>query len=105
MSELCNRGSTPTNTFRSNLDLRGATLFITYKQGNRTVIEHTGTDVTVTETTISTKLSQQETLRFKDTDGVDIQIRYIFEDGTSDSSNIIHTTVGRILKDGEIAYV
>ena len=97
------RGSTYRNTFKVNLDLREAAVFITYSQ-DEAVIEKTGGDLFVTENEIVTNLTQEETLRFNDCLKVDIQIRYVMPDGTSDSSNIMTTTVGRILKDGVIAY-
>lgn len=97
------RGSTYRNTFKVSLDLREAAVFITYSQDD-VIIEKTGGDLLVTADEIVTNLSQEETLRFNDGLKVDIQIRYVMPDGTSDSSNIMTTTVGRILKDGVIAY-
>lgn len=101
------RGSTPTNTFTVEIDLTGATIFVTYSQRKecgknmRVVVEKTGEDLTVTSTKIITTLTQEETLRFAP-DAVFIQIRYVFPDGTADASNIIQTTVEAILKDGVI---
>lgn len=40
------RGSTPTNTFDVDIDLTGATVFITYTQNNTTVLEKSGDGVT-----------------------------------------------------------
>ena len=97
------RGTTPTNTFNVNVDLREATIFISYYQRGRVVIEKTGDDLTVTENQIETTLTQEETLRLR-TGPVRIQIRYVMEDGMADASNIIETTSEEILKDGEIAY-
>lgn len=97
------RGSTYRNTFKVSLDLRDATVFITYSQ-DEVIVEKTGDDLFISEDEIVTNLSQEETLLFNDGLRVDIQIRYIMPDGTSDSSNIMTTTVGRILKDGVITY-
>lgn len=97
------RGSTPTNIFNVNIDLRGATLYITYKQGGQIIVEKTGSDIFVTETTLTVKLTQEETLRFK-SGSVRIQIRYVRQDGSADASNIIETRAEEILKDGEIVY-
>lgn len=97
------RGSTPTNIFNVNIDLRGAVVYITYKQNGEIVVEKSGDDVVVEETYVSTKLTQKETLRF--TDGVvRIQIRYVRESGQADASNILETRAEEILKDGEIVY-
>lgn len=97
------RGTTPTNTFNVNVDLREATIFISYAQRGRVVVEKTGSDLTVFENRIITSLTQEETLQFRPGD-VRIQIRYIMHDGTADASNIIETTTEEILKDGVIRY-
>lgn len=95
------RGSTPTNTFTVDIDLTGATLFVSYEQMGKVIVEKTGEDLTVTSTSISLSLSQEETLRFKPGE-VLIQIRYVFPSGAADASNIIRTTAERIIKDGVI---
>lgn len=97
------RGSTPLNIFNVNTDLRGAKIYITYKQAGKVILEKTGTDIEVEEDRITTRLTQEETLRFK-VGPVKIQIRYVKEDGTADASNIIETRAEEILKDGEITY-
>lgn len=97
------RGSTPINIFNVNIDLRGATIYVTYKQAGKTIVEKTGADLEVNETQVITHLTQEETLRFK-AGPVKIQIRYVKEDGTADASNIIETKAEEILKDGEITY-
>ena len=97
------RGSTPENIFNVNIDLRDATIFITYKQNGKVIVEKTGEDIEVTEQQLTTHLTQEETLKFK-TGPVRIQIRYVKEDGMADASNIIETRAEEILKDGEITY-
>lgn len=99
------RGSTPINVFKVNIDLTGATVFITYSQLGEVIIEKTGDDVIITEDTISTSLTQEDTLKLMDNQLVEMQIRYIKSNGISDSSNIITASVGKILKDGIIEYV
>lgn len=106
------RGTTPTNTFTLDLDLSAATVFITYGQSGKPIIEKTGEDLTFGTTgsgqeqvyTITVELTQEDTLKFRP-GGVDIQIRYIMADGTADASNIIKTTFDGIIKDGVIEYV
>ena len=101
------RGTTPTNTFSVPIDLSAATVFITYAQSGRTVIEKTGDDLTFDSSDgykIIVELSQQDTLAFK-AGAVEIQIRCVFETGEALASNIIRTTFDRILKDGVIEYV
>ena len=95
------RGSTPTNTFTVDIDLRGATIYVSYEQYSHVVIEKTGSDLTVTATSITLELSQEDTLKFQP-GKVLIQIRYVFPNGQADASNIIKTTFERIIHDGVI---
>ena len=95
------RGSTPTNEFAVNIDLTGATVFVTYRQNGKNIVEKTGDDVTITPTKLTVSLSQEDTLAF--TEGkVEMQIRYVFPGGGADASSIMQTTAERILKDGVI---
>jgi hypothetical protein len=95
------RGTTPTNTFKTNIDLTGATVFLTYSQRGRVVLEKTGDDLEITAEAIVTRLTQKDTLGFDALQKVSIQIRYVFPDGTAGASNIMTASVGEILKDGE----
>jgi len=97
------RGSTPTNVFNVNVDLRNATIYITYKQNNKIIVEKTGDDIQVEQNRLTTSLTQAETLQFS-AGPVRIQIRYVRADGFADASNIIDTRAEEILKDGEISY-
>ncbi len=96
------RGSTPTNTFEVDVDLTNATVFVSYEQQGRTVIEKTGSALSISPDKIVLQLSQEETLSLKPGD-VLIQIRYVFPNGAADASNIIRTTAERIIKDGVIS--
>lgn len=97
------RGSTPTHTFNVNVDLRNATVYVTYSQRGVTIVEKTGEDLTITQTTVALKLTQSETLQFSN-GRVEIQIRYVMADGSADASNIIVADAQKILKDGVITY-
>ena len=97
------RGTTPTNTFKTNIDLTGATVFLTYSQRGRVVLEKTGDDLEISAEAIVTWLTQKDTLGFDALQKVSIQIRYVFPDGTAGASNIMTASVGEILKDGEIS--
>ena len=97
------RGTTPTNTFKTNIDLSGATVFVTYSQLGRPVLEKSGDSLEISEDAVVTRLTQKDTLSFKATKSVNIQIRYVFPDGTAGASNIMTADVGEILKDGEIS--
>lgn len=115
------RGTTPTNTFRTTVDLSSAeVMYITYGQRGETVVEKEKADITFDvpqepgqiknksgseeEPTIysfSVNLTQEETLRFSGTD-VYIQVRARFPGETAIASKVIKTTVQMILKDGVI---
>lgn len=98
------RGSTPTNVFTVPFDLSQATVYISYEQGKRVVVEKTGEDLIFDHSedyTITVNLTQEDTLAFVPGE-VLIQIRYVFPTGDADASNIIRTTAERIIKDGVI---
>lgn len=99
------RGSTPVNVFEVDFDITAASIYITYKQDGKTIVEKHGSDIE-TETTeggcsLTVHLTQEETLSFHYGD-VEIQVRYVFPNGTADASEIIRTRAERILKDGVI---
>lgn len=103
------RGTTPTNTFSLDLDLSAATVYISYAQNGKVVLEKTGDDLTFGTSesgdyTITVELSQEDTLAFVPGRAA-IQIRYVMPNGTADASNIIGTTFDQIIKDGVIEYV
>ena len=105
------RGTTPTNTFRTTVDLSDAeVVYITYGQRGNPVIEKEKADITFgtpqdetgqTVYTFTVQLTQEETLRFVDSD-VYIQIRARFPGATAIASKIIKTSVEMVLKDGVI---
>lgn len=96
------RGTTPTNVFRTDVDLENASvLFVSYKQNGKVVLEKSLEDVSVKRTLVTVNLTQKETLLFQD-GIVTIQIRAKFPDNTAIASNLIRTTAEEIVKDGEI---
>ena len=96
------RGTTPTNVFRTDVDLENASvLFGSYKQNGKVVLEKSLEDVSVKKTLVTVNLTQKETLLFQD-GIVTIQIRAKFPDNTAIASNLIRTTAEEIVKDGEI---
>lgn len=96
------RGTTPTNVFRTDVDLENASvLFVSYKQNGKVVLEKSLEDVSVKKTLVAVNLTQKETLLFQD-GIVTIQIRAKFPDKTAIASNLIRTTAEEIVKDGEI---
>lgn len=98
------RGTTPINTFTTDISLVGAeVIFLTYQQGGETVIEiPKGERMTVTEDSISVQLTQEETLRLDKNRKVKMQIRAGFADGNRVACDVMEAKVEEILKDGEI---
>lgn len=99
------RGTTPKHIFEVDRDLSDASvMFITYRQNGKNVVEKSLSDILVEPDQLTVELTQEDTLKFKgnDNDLVEIQIRVGFSDGARIASDIITTTAGRILKDGEI---
>ena len=96
------RGTTPTNVFRTDVDLSNASvLFITYKQGGKLVLEKSIEDVQIEKKNLIVELSQKDTLLFSE-GIVTIQIRAKFPDGSTVASSLVRTSTSEILKDGEI---
>lgn len=96
------RGTTPTNIFRTDVDLTNASvLFITYKQNGKVVLEKTIDDVSIHGEMVEVRLSQRETLLFSE-GIVTIQIRAKFQDDSVIASSLIRTSAREILKEGEI---
>lgn len=96
------RGTTPTNTFTTNLDLSTAeVIYITYQQNGQDIIEKNINDITFGEGSLSVELTQEDTLKLSDRE-VLIQIRAKFSNGKAVASNIIKTPAKMILKDGVI---
>lgn len=99
------RGTTPTFTFTTDMDLTGANvLYVSFMQNERVIVEKNISDAEISAGKVVVKLQQGDTLRFdKDTSRpVSIQIRAGFPDGSRVASNIMTTSADRILKDGEI---
>ena len=101
---LC-RGTTPTHSFTLPYELKDvevSALYITYRQGGRTVLEKTLSEASVQDGVITTDLNQKDTLAFQDAGTVQIQIRLRTAAGDALASDIISVDVGRVLKDGVI---
>lgn len=115
------RGTTPIHTFEVDIDLNHiVALYVTYKQGKKIILEKSLEDedsivLNPEEKTISVKLSQEDTLKFKDKNWtylypnlnssdtmVKVQIRLKYVNGVALASNIMLLDVTEILKEGEI---
>lgn len=99
------RGTTPTHTFCTDLDMTDAeVIYVTYQQNGKTVLEKTREDVEVDGNKVIVKLTQEETLLFERRRDIPvrIQIRARWALGNAVASNIIETTAKEILKEGVI---
>ena len=100
---MIRRGTTPTHVFNTSLDLTGATkLYITYAQRGANLIEKDLEDCTVTSSSVTVVLTQEESLKLDPKSEVEIQIRALISGDVAVASNIIKTEAGKILKGGVI---
>jgi hypothetical protein len=67
------------------------------------VIEKTMGDCVLSGTTVQTTLTQSETLALDEESKLEVQMRFVFTDGSVDATNIVKDKVKKILKDGEIS--
>lgn len=97
------RGTTPTVEFELPMEVNTLSqLYVTFCQGGISRIEKTLADCVAAGTVLSTRLTQEETLRLNDKKPVEIQLRVKTMHGEVLASEIIEVTVERILKDGVI---
>ena len=100
------RGTTPRITFDVPFDPTIAKrIWITFAQNTKEVFTVTENDCILTDKTVTITLSQEQTLALNSNSNVNIQMRVSFANGEKDealASDIVTTTVQRILKDGEI---
>lgn len=97
------RGTTPTLTFNLPFDASNIkTAWVTFSQFNVEVFTLENEELAMDGLTISAKLTQEQTLSLSKNDDVEIQLRILTNSGDAIASNIMKTSVGNILKDGEI---
>lgn len=108
---MSRRGTTPTQTFKSTVDLTDVReLFLTYVQDKAALFEKTLDDVTIEpivddekyKSVVTVTLTQAETLSFKSDGYYDIQARVKFPDEKALASEILNVPVRGILKEGVI---
>lgn len=97
------RGTTPTLEFSLpfGTDLIKE-VYISFAQGVNIVLEKTLEDCVCSGEMLTVRLTQKDTLMFAHGMLVDIQLRVLTVNGEALASDIIRTSVERILKDGEI---
>lgn len=93
------RGTTPTHYFKhTKSELLNSKVYVTYKQGS-IKIEKTNPDLEINENEIISKLTQAETLKFRVSTPVSVQIRYVTKNGYANASEIMKINVSDVLKD------
>lgn len=96
------RGTTPENTFKLPFTLdEVSSLYITYSQEGKVVLEKEISDITIDGNTLNVKLTQEDTLSFSK-GALNIQIRFKTLQGNAMASRVINTHVDTILKEGVI---
>lgn len=100
------RGTTPQLTFDLPINISNAVeVWLTFSQENREIFTLTKKEMTFSDKKMVCKLNQKQTLSLDAGKRVEMQIRVAFgSEAQRDAlvSNIIATSVERILKDGEI---
>ena len=95
------RGTTPTDVFTVDIDLRDAeVVYLNYRQGS-TRLEKVKSDLDIYPDRVEVHLTQEETLKFKPRE-VEAQFRARYPDGNAVISNIIIMNVGDAIKGGVI---
>lgn len=94
------RGSTPQHSFRCPYAAKDlAEIRVIYAQDKQPVVVKTKEDCELDGTALFVRLTQEDTLKFMAGRPVEVQIRLLFRDGSSISSNIITMGVERLLED------
>lgn len=103
------RFTTPALPMTVPVDLTGADIYVTIKQGQRK-LQKTGSDVISVydsesgKTTLAMTLTQEETGQFLSEKKAYVQVNWIFADGTRDATNIKQIDVSENLIAEVITY-
>lgn len=83
------RGTTPTHTFQIPLEASMVKdVRISYAQGGVVLAEKTKNDCTLSGNEIKTKLTQEDTLKFRESKPIEVQLRVLTTDGDVMATNI-----------------
>lgn len=100
------RGTTPTLQFNLPFQtslIKNAEILLKYTDANKTVlIEKTIDECVLDETSISTVLTQEETLQFPAPATVSVQLRVLTTDDVALATVIYNVSVKKLLKEGVI---
>lgn len=93
------QGTTPKHTFNLPFAIpEGAVVRIIYKQGDSVVLVKTDQDCEINESSVSVRLTQEETFSFNEKRKVRIQLRILTPEEEALESNIITRTVEECLE-------
>jgi hypothetical protein len=95
------RATTPTHSFELPFDYEQfvSKILITYKQGDKIVLEKTENDIVFDGNVVSYELTQEETLLFDRDIIVDIQVRVLTKGEQSLASQVWHKPIEDVLND------
>lgn len=100
------RGTTPPHTFViKNEDFDTSTIVkvnVLYSQDYHLLFRKKHEDCVVSDNTISTKLTREESLMFVHNKPAQIQLVYETSDGDVQATDIMTCVIGRLLDDGEL---
>lgn len=99
------RGTTPTIVFHLPFDV--STIHyceVYFSQNDELIVEKKMSDCLLSGNMLSVTLTQADTLAFSSDDNgrVEMQLRFVFTDGSVDATTIVKEKAKKILKDGEI---
>lgn len=104
-ANILQRGTTPVHSFILPDELKDvdfAAMYITYKQGRKTVLEKDRSSISIEDGVASVRLTQEETLLFSDRCKCHIQVRLRTAAGDALVSNVVDIPVYDVLKEGVI---
>lgn len=102
------RGTTPTIVFHLPFDASTINnCEVYFSQNDFLVLEKKLQDLTLEGNTITTTLSQEETLKFslQNNAKIAIQLRFVFTSGDVDTSTIVYVLARKLLKSSKIEYI
>lgn len=92
------RGTTPIHTFVLPFNVEAVqAVQVIYRQDEENILVLEKEDCTLSENTVSVRLSQEDTFAFNDAENVEIQIRVLTEDGEAMASDPMIVGCGRCL--------
>ncbi|MEE0968197.1 MAG: hypothetical protein U0M06_02335 [Clostridia bacterium] len=98
MAQIIQQGSTPTHRFSTPYEKASVdSAIITYWQNGRIVLEKHTEDINIQDHTMTTELSQEDTLLFDERGDVKMQIKVKLTNGKVIPSNDMYASVKDVL--------